>query len=137
MFWLWSAAIGLAAGVLGGLLGVGGGIIMVPAFTAILGVPMRQAIGTSMAVIVFTALSASWRHLQNGNLDLRVVVPVALLSVVGAQLGASLVQRLPVRTLTMAFALFLFATGGQMFWKAWQMPAAVAAEPAAPADGAR
>lgn len=134
MFWLWSAAIGLVAGVLGGLLGVGGGVIMVPAFTSILGVPTRQAIGTSMAVIVFTAISASWRHLQNGNVDLRVIAPVALLSIVGAQVGASLVPKLPVRTLTMAFALFLFATGGQMFWKAWQMPATpAAAVPSPPA----
>jgi hypothetical protein len=123
MFWALCAGIGMAAGVLGGVLGVGGGIIMVPAFTSLLGLGVRQAIGTSMAVIVFTAISASWRHWQNENLDLRVIVPVALLSIVGAQLGASLVPKLPVRALTMLFAVFLFVTAGQMFWKAWQMPA--------------
>ncbi len=78
MFWILCAAIGLFAGTLGGLLGVGGGIVMVPAFTRLLGLSVKQAIGTSMGVIFFTAISASWRHWQLGNLNPKVVLVVAV-----------------------------------------------------------
>jgi uncharacterized membrane protein YfcA len=122
VFWILCAAIGLVAGTLGGLLGVGGGVVMVPAFMALLGMPARHAIGTSMGVILFTAISAAIRHHQLGNLEPRVVVPVALLSIVGAYLGATLTTRVPERTLRMLFAAFLALTAVDMFQKAWRMP---------------
>lgn len=121
VFWIVCAAIGVVAGTLGGLLGVGGGVVMVPAFINVLGLPARQAIGTSMGVILFTAISASLRHYQLGNLDLRVAVPVALLSVGGGYLGATLTPRVPERALRMLFAAFLLATAIDMFQKAWRM----------------
>ncbi len=137
MFWLICAGIGLVAGTLGGLLGVGGGVVMVPAFLNFLGLPAKQAIGTSMGVIFFTAISASWRHWQLGNLDPRVVLPVALLSMGGAWLGASLTTRVPERTLRMFFAGFLVLTAADMMNKAWKMetkPAAAANEPGSGAE---
>lgn len=121
MFWLICAAIGAIAGTLGGLLGVGGGIVMVPAFTRLLDLPVKQAIGTSMGVIFFTAITASWRHWQLGNLKPEVVVLVAALSMIGAWVGASLTTRVPERTLRIAFALFLIVTAGDMLHKAWKM----------------
>lgn len=121
MFWLVCALIGLVAGTLGGLLGVGGGVVMVPAFLNFLGMPARQAVGTSMGVIFFTAISASWRHWQLGNLDPRVVVPVALLSMGGAWVGASLTTRVPERTLRILFAVFLVVTAADMLNKALRM----------------
>lgn len=142
-FWIVCAAIGLVAGTLGGLLGVGGGIVMVPAFINLLGLPAKQAIGTSMGVIFFTAISASLRHYQLGNLDPRVVVPVALLSMGGAYVGATLTTRVPERTLRMLFAAFLVATAIDMFHNAWRMEPAAgttrppAAEAAEGRDGPR
>ncbi len=121
MFWLICAAIGLVAGTLGGLLGVGGGIVMVPAFTRLLGISAKQAIGTSMGVIFFTAISASWRHWQLGNLKPEVVVVVAFLSVFGAWIGASMTAYVSERTLRIFFAIFLLITAGDMLNKAWKM----------------
>jgi len=137
-FWLVCAAIGLVAGTLGGLLGVGGGIVLVPAFLNLLGMPAKQAIGTSMGVILFTAISASYRHHQLGNLDPRVVVPVALLSMGGAWLGATLTTRVPERTLRMLFAGFLVLTAIDIFHRAWRMdPAGTTRPPAAEAAEGR
>lgn len=121
MFWILCAATGLLAGTLGGLLGVGGGIVMVPAFTRLLGLSVKQAIGTSMGVILFTAISASWRHWQLGNVQLPVVGLVAALSVVGAWFGASLTARVPERTLRVVFAVFLIVTAIDMLNRAWKM----------------
>lgn len=134
MFWLVCATIGLFAGTMGGLLGVGGGIVMVPAFTRILGLPVKQAVGTSMAVIFFTAISASWRHWQLGNLRPEVVVVVAALSMLGAWLGASLSAHVPERTLRILFALFLIVTATDMLAKAWSMGSASEASTASRVD---
>jgi uncharacterized protein len=121
VFWLICAAIGLVAGTLGGLLGVGGGIVMVPAFTRLLGISAKQAIGTSMGVIFFTAISASWRHWQLGNLKPEVVVVVATLSMIGAWVGASMTAYVSERSLRILFAIFLLITAGDMLNKAWKM----------------
>jgi uncharacterized membrane protein YfcA len=133
VFWLICAAIGLFAGTLGGLLGVGGGIVMVPAFTRILGLSMKQAIGTSMGVIFFTAISASWRHWQLGNVRPEVVIVVAALSMIGAWLGASLSAHTSERTLRVLFAIFLIITATDMLARAWAM----GDEAAAPASASR
>jgi len=134
MFWILCAAIGLVAGTLGGLLGVGGGIVMVPAFTRLLDLPMKQAVGTSMGVIFFTAITASWRHWQLGNLQPRVVILVAALSMLGAWFGASLTTRVNERTLRIVFAIFLIVTAADMLQKAWKTGAPEAAPPAAASD---
>ncbi len=114
--------IGLLAGGLGGLLGVGGGVVMVPAFLRLLGMSAREAVGTSMAVILFTALVASGRHYQLGNVNTRVVLVVAGAAMVGGWLGASLTARVPDRTLRVLFALFLIAVAIQMLLRAWREP---------------
>ncbi|MCC6641465.1 MAG: sulfite exporter TauE/SafE family protein [Deltaproteobacteria bacterium] len=121
MLWLLCAAIGLLAGTLGGLLGVGGGVVLVPAFTRLLGFSVKQAIGTSMGVILFTAISASWRHWQLGHLRPDIVVVVAALSMAGAWLGASLSSQISERALRIVFALFLIVTAADMLASALRM----------------
>ena len=64
-------AVGLATGILAGLLGVGGGIVMVPAMIILFGIPPVVAKGTSAAVIVPTAVMGTWRNRRKGNADLR------------------------------------------------------------------
>jgi uncharacterized membrane protein YfcA len=118
-FFLICAAIGLFAGVVAGLLGVGGGVIMVPAFTRFLGMDIRMAIGTSMVIIVLTAMVAGAKHYQLGHVDFRIVFIVAGLSMVGGYAGASLTQQFSVRTLQMIFAVFILIVGTDMFIKAW------------------
>jgi hypothetical protein len=121
VFLLLCAAIGLLAGTMGGLLGVGGGIVMVPAFLLLLGLPAREAVGTSMAVILFTAVVATTRHWQLGNVNPRVVAVVAALAMMGGYLGASLTARVPERTLRFVFGAFLLAVATDMLVRAWRM----------------
>lgn len=121
LFLITCALIGLAAGTLGGLLGVGGGVVLVPAFLRFLGLSIHEAVGTSMAVIVFTSIVASARHYQLGNVNPRVVVIVAVLSMAGGYLGASLSERLPERQLRLVFGVFLLFVAIQILVRAWRM----------------
>lgn len=105
--WLVLAAIGLAAGFLSGLFGVGGGVIIVPALVAFAAFGMRLASGTSLAAIVPTALVGIVAYAMGGNV---AWVPALLLivgSVTGAQFGSWLLDRLRVRTVRWSFVAFL------------------------------
>ncbi len=115
------AAIGLVAGTLGGLLGVGGGIVLVPAFVRFLDMPIHQAIGTSITVIVFIALSAAVKQQQLGNVQWKVVGLVIATSVVGGWLGAALTGAVPEKTLRLGFAAFLIVVSIDMAARAlWE-----------------
>ena len=115
------AAIGLSAGTLGGLLGVGGGIIMVPAFIRFLGLPAPQAVATSITVIVFISLSAALKHHQQGSTQWKIVALVLVTSVVGGWLGAAFTDDVPERTLRLGFAAFLMLVSLDMAARAWRM----------------
>jgi uncharacterized membrane protein YfcA len=115
------AAIGLAAGTLGGLLGVGGGIVMVPAFIRFLGLPASQAVATSITVIVFIALSAALKHHQQGSTQWKIVGLVVVTSIVGSWMGAALTDDVPERTLRLGFAAFLMLVSVDMAVRAWRM----------------
>ena len=116
------ATIGLAAGTLGGLLGVGGGIVMVPAFIRFLDLPAAQAVATSITVIVFISLSAALKHPQQGSTQWKIVGLVFLTSVVGAWIGAALTDQVPERTLRLGFAAFLLYVSVDMAVRAWNLP---------------
>ena len=73
-------ATGVGGGILSGLFGVGGGIVMVPAMVLLLSPPIRdikQAIGTSLVVIIPTALMGSFKHFQQGNVEWRTALALA------------------------------------------------------------
>ncbi len=124
MSWLVTGLIGLFAGVMGGLLGVGGGVVMVPAFMGLLDAPAHRATATSMAVIFFTAFTTSIQNHRLGKIDWWIVLPVALLSMIGGPLGTTLASRLPEKTLRMIFAGFLLLMALDMFQRAWRLPSA-------------
>lgn len=110
---------GLAAGLLGALCGVGGGIVMVPAFVALLGLEHKQAVATSMAVIIVTAIAATINNSRANNLiDWKVVATVGLASAVAAWFGSDLMRSLGNQTLTRIFGVLLVAFGLRMLWKA-------------------
>jgi uncharacterized membrane protein YfcA len=115
------AAIGLTAGTLGGLLGVGGGIVMVPAFIRFLNLPASQAVATSITVIVFIALSAAFKHHQQGSTQWKIVGLVLVTSVIGAYLGAAFTDQIPERTLRLGFAAFLMIVSIDMAARAWRI----------------
>lgn len=110
-------AVGAVAGLLAGLLGVGGGIIVVPALAVVFTVQgvspqytMALALGTSLASIVFTALaSVRAHHHTHGAVDWRIVRQLTPALVCGAFAGASLASRAPSSLLALAFGLFLWS----------------------------
>jgi uncharacterized membrane protein YfcA len=111
--------IGLAAGLLGALCGVGGGIVMVPGFVALLGLEHKQAVATSMAVIIITAIAATLNNARANNLiDWKVVLCVGAASAVAAWFGSDLMRSLSNQALTRIFGCLLVVFGLRMLWKA-------------------
>lgn len=100
-------ATGLVAGTLGSLVGVGGGVIVVPALMTFAHLDARQATGTSIAVIVPTMLVALWRRGVQGHVAWGLVGAVAVGSVAGAFLGSALAGQLPAVWIRRCFAGFL------------------------------
>lgn len=99
--------IGLAAGFLAGLLGVGGGIVMVPAMVLLLGFDQHVAQGTSLLVIIPAALTGSFTHHRRGRLVLRDAALLAAGGVIGAVIGSVLALSVEETTLRRLFAAFL------------------------------
>lgn len=103
-------AVGLAAGFLSGLFGVGGGILVVPALVLVLGMDQRLAHGTSLAAIVPIAVSGVAGYATEDSIDWAVVLCLFAGSWLGAVAGTHLLHRLSSRTLAIAFALVMAAT---------------------------
>jgi hypothetical protein len=101
------AAIGLAAGFVSGLLGVGGGIIMVPAFTVLIGMPLRRALGTSLVVISALVVPGTVVHWILGHIDWAIFLALTLGVVPGARLGARIALATSERSLRRAVGAFL------------------------------
>ncbi len=86
--WWRLAIIGVAAGGLSGLLGVGGGILMVPAFSAWVGMPLKETIGTSLACVGIFAIPGTLTHWYLGHIDWTFAIALAFGVIPGAQIGA-------------------------------------------------
>jgi len=99
-----AAAVGFAGGVTGGLLGVGGGVLFVPALVFFLGLSQLAGEATSLLAIIPVAILGTWRQHRYGNLRLRAGLAIGLLSVPGVVAGAVLAEELPERTLELGFA---------------------------------
>ncbi|MEJ7825875.1 MAG: TSUP family transporter [Solirubrobacteraceae bacterium] len=106
--------IGFAAGVLAGLLGVGGGALFVPALTLGLGLSQIDAEATSLLAIIPVALVGAWRQNARGNVDLPMAGAIGLLAVAGAAGGAVLANAVPERALEVGFALLLLFVAAQL-----------------------
>jgi uncharacterized membrane protein YfcA len=102
------AAAGLATGLLSGTLGVGGGFILVPLLT-IIGLPIHEAIGTSLAFVVVVSTAGAARHLHQSSADARLAAGIALPGVLTAQLGAHMAHRLDEHVLALVLGLVLVA----------------------------
>ncbi len=105
--WLTALAVGLFTGIVSGLMGIGGGNILVPASTILLGLAQHQAQGVSLLVIIPTAISGAWSHYRRGNVDSRVAVLLSLGAVVGGLIGARVAQGIPADQLRVIFGLIL------------------------------
>jgi uncharacterized membrane protein YfcA len=125
--------IGLMAGAFSALLGVGGGLIMVPAMVAMLRLSQHRAVGTSLAVILPTAAVAalqynhSFEQTGQTGMHLPVIVWLAVGGVVGATIGAMLAAAIGAKSLRRMFGVFVMASGVGMIVKAVISPAATSA----------
>ncbi|MDQ3689737.1 MAG: sulfite exporter TauE/SafE family protein [Chloroflexota bacterium] len=103
------AAIGLAAGLLSGLFGVGGGIIMVPAMVLLAGMAQQRASATSLASVVPIAAVGAVIFGQADNVNLPAAGVLMVGSIIGVQVGASLMTRVGDDRLRIGFAIFMIA----------------------------
>ncbi len=110
-----SIAIGAAAGMIAGLLGIGGGIILVPLLAGVLLLGQHQAHGTSLAVVLFIGLPAAITYALFGHMDWVLVLELAVGSMVGVILGAKLMMRMRARELRLLFGTLAVAVGILMF----------------------
>ena len=103
-------ATGLAAGVLSGLFGIGGGLLIVPTLIAVANFSTKTALGTSLASLLLpVGLLGAVTYYQNGEVNVQASLLIALGLFLGAGLGARAAELLPAITLQRLFAVFLVA----------------------------
>lgn len=114
-----SLAIGLLGGIIAALCGVGGGVVMVPGFVLLLGIAQKNAVATSLAVIIPTALIATVQNSRNGLLvgQWKIIAITALASTLTAWFGTSLLTSMRNETLTRIFGVLLLVFGARMLWQ--------------------
>ena len=111
------AIIGLAAGILSGLIGIGGGIIIVPALVLILGFSQQEAQGTSLGLLLLpVGILAVMNYYKQGFIDVKVVGIMCVTFVVGGWLGSKLSLSLPQETIKKVFAVVLLLIAGKMLF---------------------
>jgi hypothetical protein len=111
-------AIGLFAGVLAGLFGVGGGILFVPTLTLGLGLTQIHAEATSLLAIIPTVVAGTWRQQRYGNVRWRPAVIIGLVAIAGVEAGVVLAETLPEHVLRRLFGALMIAVSAQIAWRA-------------------
>ena len=117
MTYVLAVVLGLAAGVLAGMFGVGGGILFVPTLVA-LGLSQHDATGTSLLAIIPTALVGTWRQTRYGNVRWRGALVIGVAAAVAAQGGVAVAESLSGPTLRKLFAGLLALVAIQIAWRA-------------------
>lgn len=113
--------IGVGAGVLSGLFGVGGGILLVPALALVVGLDHVDAEATSLLAIIPVAAVGAWRQRSYGNLDVRSGLTIGAFAAIAAVAGVALVNVLPVDVVRYGFAAL-------MLYVAWKMATSAIAQ---------
>lgn len=106
--------IGILSGVIAALCGVGGGVVMVPAFVMLLKLPQKTAVATSLAIIIPTALMATTQNARSGYVDWKVAVITAISASIFAYFGAGWLKTMSNETLTRIFGTVLVVFGLRM-----------------------
>jgi len=120
--YVFAILLGVVAGVLAGMFGVGGGILFVPTLTW-LGLTQLHAEATSLLAIIPTVIVGVWRHHRYGNVRWKPAAVIGVSSIGAAVGGAQVAESLPESTLRKLFAVLLLFTAGQIAWRAWKPPA--------------
>jgi uncharacterized protein len=117
-----AAVLGFAGGTLGGLVGVGGGIVFVPALAIFLDQSQVRAESTSLLAIVFVAALGAWRQQGYGNVRVRDGMIVGVLSPLGVAAGVAVSNAVPERTLELLFAGLALVFAAQLLRRAMTTP---------------
>ena len=117
MTWLW-IGIGLLVGVLAGLVGIGGGIVIVPALVYFGGMTQHKAQGTSLgALLLPIGVLAFWEYYKAGNVDLKVAIILAVTITIGGYFGGRYAQQISEPMLRKIFAVVLILAAIRMLLK--------------------
>lgn len=117
MEWIALVLIGLAAGSMSGMLGIGGGIIIVPLLVYFMKYPQIAAQGTSLAALTPpVAFVAAYQYYQRGNVNVTHAVLIVCGFVVGSYLTSSIIHKVPEVMLKRCFAMLLMFVAGQMIF---------------------
>lgn len=108
------------AGVMSGLLGIGGGTVQVPVLNLMSGMPIRAAIATSTFIMGLTAVANALVYHAGGLLDFYLAAGVAFGVLIGAKLGANIQSLIPVERLKLFFSLLLLFTATRLLWNYWE-----------------
>ena len=119
---LLAGAIGLVAGVLAGLFGVGGGILFVPTLTLVLGLTQLHGEASSLLAILPNAAAGAWRQRRYGNVRWRPALILGLSAIIGVEAGVQLAEALPEHALRRLFGLLMLAVAAQLAWRTLRKP---------------
>ena len=107
--------LGLAAGTLSGLIGIGGGIIIIPALVFIFGLSQKMAQGTTLALLIPPiGLLAALTYYKHGFVDVKFAILIILGFIIGSVIGAKFAIKLPTEVLTKVFAISIILIGIKM-----------------------
>ena len=126
-----AALLGFAGGMVGGLLGVGGGILFVPALAIFMDQSQVSAEATSLLAIVPVAIVAVWRQLGYGNIRVREGLIIGALSPVGVGIGVVAANEVPQRALELIFAGLALVIAAQLLMRALRPTQTERREPSA------
>jgi uncharacterized membrane protein YfcA len=114
-----AGALGLAAGILAGLFGVGGGILFVPTLTLVLGLTQIHAEATSLLAIIPTAFVGAWRQNRYGNVNWRASLILGVAAIGGVEAGVQIAESLPQHALRRLFGVLTLVVAAQVAWRAY------------------
>lgn len=109
--------LGMVLGCMGGLFGIGGGLLAIPALGVIFGLDQQLAQGTALVMVVPNVVLALWRYHQRNRIDPRQAGVLALTGLLCAFLASSVAARIDAARMREAFVIFLLALAGYMFWR--------------------
>ena len=112
--------LGLLAGVLAGMFGVGGGILFVPTLALGLGLTQIEAEATSLLAIIPTVVAGTWRQQRYGNVRWRAALIIGVAAVAGVEGGVLVAESLPEDVLRRLFGGLMLLVAAQVGWRAWR-----------------
>lgn len=107
--------LGLIAGILSGIIGIGGGIVIIPALVFIFGLSQQMAQGTTLALLVPpVGIFAAWAYYKQGYVDLKIAILICIGFIVGGLIGGEIATALPTKLITKIFGVFMMLMGIRM-----------------------